>query len=104
MAFGGSSPVEVEVPPNQPSLAARCLMVLLRGYKLLVSPLFVGSCRFQPSCSQYASDAIRLHGAVGGGWLAVRRLARCHPLCRGGYDPLPSQVSQTAAAGQRART
>jgi putative membrane protein insertion efficiency factor len=64
-------------------------LALLRGYKLLVSPFFAGSCRFSPSCSEYAADAIRTHGLVRGCWLAARRLARCQPFCAGGYDPVP---------------
>jgi putative membrane protein insertion efficiency factor len=65
-------------------------LALLRGYKLLISPYFAGSCRFLPSCADYARDAVILHGVVRGGWLATRRLARCHPLCEGGHDPVPA--------------
>jgi putative membrane protein insertion efficiency factor len=63
----------------------------LRAYKLLISPLFAGSCRFLPSCADYAAEAVERHGVVRGAWLAVRRLARCHPLCAGGHDPVPVQ-------------
>ncbi|MGH9312972.1 MAG: membrane protein insertion efficiency factor YidD [Vicinamibacterales bacterium] len=59
------------------------------GYQILVSPLFTGSCRFLPSCSAYAAEAVERHGAMRGGFLALRRLARCHPLCHGGHDPVP---------------
>ncbi len=100
-AFGGSSLVEVELDP--PSLVARILIALLRGYKVLASPLFVGSCRFHPSCSDYASEAVRRHGALAGGWLALGRLARCQPLCHGGYDPVPAKVRQSDAARHRTR-
>ncbi|MCA1563629.1 MAG: membrane protein insertion efficiency factor YidD [Acidobacteria bacterium] len=62
---------------------------LLKGYKLLVSPLFAGSCRFLPSCSEYGAEAVIRHGFVKGLWLACRRLARCHPLGTGGHDPVP---------------
>jgi putative membrane protein insertion efficiency factor len=62
---------------------------LLRGYKLLISPLFTGSCRFLPSCSDYAAEAVRRYGVARGSWLALRRLARCHPFCAGGHDPVP---------------
>jgi putative membrane protein insertion efficiency factor len=64
-------------------------LAALRGYKLLISPYFRGSCRFLPSCADYAAEALTRHGVVHGGWLAARRLARCHPLCEGGYDAVP---------------
>jgi len=67
----------------------RLALALLRSYKLLVSPLFIGSCRFVPSCSDYAADAVRQYGVARGNWLAARRLARCHPFCDGGHDPVP---------------
>jgi putative membrane protein insertion efficiency factor len=65
------------------------LLALLRAYKLLISPYFAGSCRFLPSCADYAQEAISRHGAVRGGMLAARRLAKCHPLGRSGWDPVP---------------
>ncbi|WP_372017612.1 membrane protein insertion efficiency factor YidD [Pseudoxanthomonas sp. 10H] len=65
------------------------LILALRGYKRFVSPLLGPRCRFVPSCSEYAMQAIALHGAGRGGWLAARRLARCHPLNPGGVDPVP---------------
>lgn len=71
------------------SFFARFLMLLVRGYQLLLSPYIGGGCRYQPSCSRYALDALRRHGAVRGGWLTLRRLARCHPLGGMGYDPVP---------------
>jgi putative membrane protein insertion efficiency factor len=67
----------------------RVLLVLLTLYKGLVSPLFAGSCRFVPSCSEYAREAIVSHGALKGSWLAARRLARCHPAGPFGLDPVP---------------
>lgn len=60
-------------------------------YKFLISPLLGGNCRFQPSCSSYAIDAIKLHGAWKGGYLATRRMARCHPFGGTGYDPVPQR-------------
>jgi len=65
------------------------LATLIRGYQRLLSPLLPPSCRFYPSCSQYALEAVTRHGALRGGWLAVRRLARCHPFHPGGFDPVP---------------
>ncbi|MBI3140899.1 MAG: membrane protein insertion efficiency factor YidD [Rhodocyclales bacterium] len=65
------------------------LILLLRGYRLAVSPFFGQSCRFHPSCSQYAIEAIEKHGGWKGAWLAARRVSRCHPWNPGGYDPVP---------------
>ena len=67
----------------------RILLVLVRAYQRFVSPYTPPSCRFYPSCSTYAVDAIARYGAWRGGYLAVRRLLRCHPFRAGGYDPVP---------------
>ena len=69
--------------------AAAIALALLRAYKLLLSPLFAGSCRYYPSCADYMAEAIRVHGAMKGLWLGSRRLARCHPLGSHGFDPVP---------------
>jgi putative membrane protein insertion efficiency factor len=61
---------------------------LIRTYQLLISPLLPRNCRFTPTCSQYAIDAIKRHGVWRGNYLAIRRLLRCHPFSRGGYDPV----------------
>lgn len=61
---------------------------LIRTYQLFLSPLFPPSCRFTPTCSQYAIEAIDKHGLLRGWYLACRRLLRCHPFCRGGFDPV----------------
>lgn len=73
------------------SLLARSLILVLRIYSAVVSPLVPPHCRFAPSCSRYAGDAIRLHGAVKGTVLAVTRVARCHPWSPGGVDPVPAR-------------
>ena len=70
-------------------LPTRILVTLIRGYQRFVSPAFPPSCRFHPSCSHYALEAVTRHGALKGGWLAARRLARCHPFHPGGFDPVP---------------
>jgi uncharacterized protein len=70
-------------------LGVRLALKLLAGYKFFISPYFNGSCRFLPSCADYAAEAINRHGVVRGGWLAARRLVRCHPLCAAGHDPVP---------------
>jgi putative membrane protein insertion efficiency factor len=66
------------------------LIALVKAYRYVVSPLIGPSCRFHPSCSEYAVDALRRFGALRGSWLAARRIARCHPWHPGGYDPVPS--------------
>lgn len=66
------------------------LLWAIRFYQRVISPWTVSSCRFYPSCSQYAYDAVRLHGPVRGSWLAVRRLGRCHPWTPGGVDHVPA--------------
>jgi hypothetical protein len=69
--------------------ATRSLVLrLLRGYKWLVSPLFPPACRYTPTCSEYALEAVELHGALRGGWMAFCRVLRCHPFVRGGFDPV----------------
>lgn len=73
----------------RPSAAARVLMALITGYRRFVSPLLGARCRFAPSCSAYALEAVREHGALRGIWLAVRRIGRCHPFNPGGFDPVP---------------
>jgi uncharacterized protein len=65
------------------------LQAIIRAYQLMLSPFLGNRCRFTPSCSQYASEAIGKHGACRGSWLAIRRILRCHPFCPGGYDPVP---------------
>lgn len=71
------------------SLAARGMIACVRVYQRTLSPWLGGHCRFQPTCSRYALEALADHGAVRGGWLALRRLLRCHPLGGRGYDPPP---------------
>lgn len=70
-------------------MARRVLLVWIRGYQRVVSPFLPPSCRYVPTCSQYAVEAVEKYGAIRGSWLAVRRIARCHPLHAGGYDPVP---------------
>ncbi|MGC2028453.1 MAG: membrane protein insertion efficiency factor YidD [Steroidobacteraceae bacterium] len=73
------------------SAVSRLLLCLIRGYQFSLSPWLGGHCRFYPSCSCYAHDAIERHGAWRGAWLGLRRLLRCHPLNAGGYDPVPGR-------------
>jgi putative membrane protein insertion efficiency factor len=75
-------------------MSVRVALMALRAYKLLISPYFRGSCRFLPSCADYAAEAIAGHGVLRGGWLAIRRLTRCHPFCAAGLDPVPVAASR----------
>jgi putative membrane protein insertion efficiency factor len=73
--------------PSQ--VAAGLMLAVIRLYWYTLSPLIGGQCRFEPTCSRYADEAIRAHGPWRGGWLALRRIARCHPFSAGGFDPAP---------------
>ena len=75
---------------TRPSLAARALMALVRAYQVLLSPFLGGHCRFEPSCSRYASACLETHGAWRGSLLSMLRLCKCHPFHPGGYDPPPA--------------
>jgi hypothetical protein len=74
------------------------LLILLRAYKLGISPFLGQNCRFYPSCSEYAMEAVREHGALKGCMLASRRLCKCHPWNAGGYDPVPKKNPDAAAS------
>ena len=82
------------------------LIGLLRAYRLLISPLYGQVCRYHPSCSAYALEAVTEHGALRGSWLSLRRLLRCHPWAAGGYDPVPSRAghdSQSSESSENTR-
>jgi len=67
------------------------LIALLKGYRFAISPLYGQVCRYHPTCSAYALEAVQTHGALRGTWLAMRRVARCHPWAAGGFDPVPAR-------------
>jgi uncharacterized protein len=67
----------------------RLIVLLLRGYRYAISPLYGQVCRYHPTCSAYALEAVTEHGGLRGSWLALRRIARCHPWAAGGVDPVP---------------
>jgi uncharacterized protein len=69
----------------------RLLITLVKGYRLFLSPWLGSACRFTPTCSVYALGALEAHGAAAGAYLAAARIARCHPWCNGGHDPVPEQ-------------
>lgn len=82
-------------PPSPPrtfqfrNIPARGVTLLIRGYQRFISPALPPACRFTPSCSQYTLEAVTRHGVLRGGWLGLKRLARCHPWHPGGFDPVP---------------
>jgi putative membrane protein insertion efficiency factor len=82
-------------------MTAKLFIALVRGYQLFLSPFLGGSCRFQPTCSAYAIEALRMHGALRGTGLALRRLSACHPLGRSGFDPVPELDSPTSTLESR---
>lgn len=78
---------------------SRLLIGLVKGYRLLLSPSLGSSCRFEPSCSLYAIGSLEQHGALGGSYLTLRRLVRCHPWCEGGHDPVPQGLFSPSTQG-----
>ena len=70
-------------------MLSRLLIMVFKAYQLLISPLLGPTCRFYPSCSEYACEAVNRYGVLRGGWLSIKRLFRCHPWHHGGHDPLP---------------
>lgn len=73
---------------------SRVLQFLIRAYQVAISPYLGDHCRFTPSCSAYAMEAIQKHGSLRGSWLAIKRIGRCHPFCDGGYDPVPERTTE----------
>lgn len=69
----------------------KILVLIIQGYRLLISPFLGSNCRFYPSCSEYAQEAITEHGVIRGLWLSLKRLGRCHPWHEGGIDPVPAR-------------
>lgn len=88
---------------NQPETSVKrsplawCFVSLVRFYQLVISPFLGPRCRFQPTCSSYALEAINLHGGVKGGWLALKRIVKCHPWGGFGYDPVPKGTNEAAS-------
>jgi putative membrane protein insertion efficiency factor len=78
------------------------LIWLLKGYRFAISPLYGQVCRYHPTCSAYALEAVQTHGAVRGTWLGMRRVARCHPWAAGGLDPVPPRKNHTSPTSSSA--
>lgn len=74
------------------SPGAKAVIILIRGYQRFISPLLGPHCRFTPTCSQYGIEVVRRFGMIKGGWLAVKRILKCHPLHPGGEDPVPPAI------------
>ncbi|RUO26982.1 membrane protein insertion efficiency factor YidD [Aliidiomarina minuta] len=79
-------------------------IALIRGYQLIISPLLGPRCRFMPTCSEYAIQAIRLHGVVKGSWLALKRIGKCHPGNPGGFDPVPGSQLEAETQDRQQET
>lgn len=79
----------------------RILLLLLKFYQYFISPLLGNNCRFYPTCSEYAKDAITSHGNIKGLWLAVKRIIKCQPLCDGGYDPVPISIKNSKISSKK---
>ena len=73
------------------------LIALLKAYRFAISPLYGQVCRYHPTCSAYALEAVQSHGALRGTWLAMRRVARCHPWAAGGFDPVPAPKNRRSS-------
>ncbi len=84
----------IKQQPGRTSPGARALMGSIRVYQKVLSPFMGANCRFYPSCSQYGYEAIQVHGAGKGGWLAVKRIGRCQPFHEGGLDPVPPRTDE----------
>jgi putative membrane protein insertion efficiency factor len=79
------------------SILQKVALGMLRGYKWAISPMLPPACRYVPTCSEYAMEAVERYGVLRGGWMAAGRLLRCHPFVKGGYDPVPHTSSQECA-------
>jgi len=85
---------------SEPGVSARVLMGGIRFYQRALSPVLGPKCRFHPSCSRYAYEAIEVHGAVRGSWLATKRIGRCQPFYPGGFDPVPPQSGRAGVSAE----
>jgi putative membrane protein insertion efficiency factor len=90
-----------QVAPTRPNPVTLPLILAIRAYQRFLSPLFGPRCRFAPSCSSYAAEALVVHGVIRGSWLAVRRIVRCHPFHPGGYEPVPQAGPRRARRRRR---
>lgn len=95
------SPFENSRQYGKVSLIALFFLGIIHFYRYCISPFIGSRCRFYPTCSTYGLEAIRIHGAFKGGWLTLKRIARCHPLSEGGEDPVPPKSTQCHCSKSR---
>src|SRR5919201_5764530 len=95
LSSGGTGKVRVPLATNVDTVLAVLVLACLRTYKVLISPLFTGCCRYHPSCTDYMAEVVRTHGSLRGTWLGLRRLSRCRPLGGHGFDPVPAAESRS---------
>ena len=88
---GASSGAGATARTRARSVGAWVLLALIRMYQIFLSPFLGGACKYYPSCSRYAQEAVQKHGARRGAWLALKRLGRCRPFAKGGFDPVPER-------------
>jgi putative membrane protein insertion efficiency factor len=89
---------EQELPSRR---SVRVALLVVRGYQLLVRPMLSGQCRYLPTCSEYAAEAIATHGVLRGGWMGVTRVMRCHPFGGSGFDPVPLESRRSLGAASQ---
>ena len=94
----------MSLPAALARLPQTLLIGLVKGYRLLLSPWLGSACRFEPTCSAYSLEALQQHGAAVGSYLTLRRLARCHPWCEGGHDPVPPAAARPFSLFSRLAT
>ncbi len=92
---------QMAAPEKRASISAKALLLLIFFYRYAISPLLPSRCRYYPTCSSYADESIRRYGAISGGWLAIKRLSRCHPLGSHGLDPVPDLSLNSSHCCQR---
>jgi uncharacterized protein len=89
LSSDGTVKIRVRLVAHVDAVLAALVLACLRAYKLLISPLFTGCCRYHPSCADYMAEAVRTHGSIPGAWLGLRRVSRCRPFGGHGFDPVP---------------
>ena len=97
-AIGTATPKSLLTWDSLPLVPRNAAIAVLTAYRAVISPIYGDVCKYYPSCSAYGLDALRVHGALRGSWLIVRRLGRCHPWAQGGFDPVPGSQFEAEMA------